>query len=203
MAGPRPGSRQLRGYVQRMTVIFGGLLATVLAWLFTAFALDAYGKRKLPSDTHDAIIVPGCAVRPDGTPSGALRRRTEHAIALWRSGQAPVIVLTGGVGRYPPSEAEAAAKIAERAGVPIDNLLLEKASTTTEENARLSAQLRHGMKAWSVIVVSDGYHCWRCKKLFSRHYAQVVTVGSMPSRKLRIRGALREVASIAKMGLRL
>ena len=182
-----------------MTAIFGGLIATLVGWLVTAFALDTYGRRELPSGTYDAIIVPGCAVRSDGTPSGALRRRTEHAIALWRSGRAPRIVLTGGVGRHPPSEAEAAAKIAELANVPADNLLLEKASTTTEENARLSAQLRDDMKDWSIIVVSDGYHCWRCNKLFARHYAQVTTAGSTPSRRLRIRGALREVVSIAKM----
>ena len=199
MAGTRCGGWKLRGSVQPMTLALVAVLTLVLAWLLTAFALDAYGRRGVPSGRFDAIIVPGCAVRRDGTASGALQRRTEHAIDLWREGLAPQIVLTGGVGRYPPSEADVAATIARDAGVTTDALMIERTSTTTEENARFSARLLEGMADWSIIVVSDGYHCWRCERLFSRHYAHVSSTGSMPSPRLRIRGALREVFSILKM----
>ena len=171
-------------------------------WASAAVYLDAYGKRPLPTQKFDAVVVPGCAVRSDGSASGALRRRTTQAVGLWKAGVAPSIILTGGVGKHAPSEAEVAARIALDSDVPQSALILEMQSTTTEENARLAAKCRPEMRDWTIVVTTDGYHCWRCKKLFLRHFAQVETLGSMPSTRLRIRGALREVFSIIKMTLR-
>ena len=181
-----------------MTVmLISGLL--LFSWVTIAVYLDAYGQRPLSPGTYDAAIVPGCAVRVDGSPSGALIRRTNHAIQLWKEGRVQSIILTGGVGRYPPSEAEVAADIAANAGVPRAALIVEQHSTTTAENAAFSVAMKPEMAGWSVVVTSDGYHCWRCKRLFSQHYASVQTAGSTPNRRLRIRGALREVFSIIKM----
>ncbi len=171
-------------------------------WLAIAVLLDRFGHRETHPGPFDALIVPGCAVRPDGTASGALRRRTEHAVALWHNGAAPLIVLTGGIGRFPPSEAHAAAAIAEAAGVPADALVLEAASTTTAENAQLAAEALPDADQLSVLVVTDSYHAWRCRHLFRRHFRIVHATGSTPSGRLRIRGALREVASIGSMFLK-
>jgi len=181
-----------------MMVAFTAVVV-VLGWLLSALFLDAYGRRPLTNHTYDAIVVPGCAVRSDGSASGALTRRTNHAVELWHAAVAPRIVLTGGVGRYSPAEAEVAAKLAQAAGVPREALLLESQSTTTEENARLSAALGDEMAHWHIVVTTDGYHCWRCKRLFGRHFARVETAGSTPGSRLRVRGALREVFSILKM----
>ena len=100
-----------------MTALLISLLL-LSGWVSLAIYLDRYGQRVLPLGDYDAAIVPGCAVRADGTPSGALERRTRHAIQLWKEGTVQSIVFTGGIGKYPPSEAEVAAKIATDAGVP-------------------------------------------------------------------------------------
>ena len=171
-------------------------------WAAIAFILDRIGHRPCPKGPFDALIVPGCAVRPNGTASGALRRRTEHAVSLWRQHTAPIIVLTGGIGRHPPSEAAAAAQIAREAGVPDSALILEELSTTTAENAVFAANALPHATAMSILVVTDSYHAWRCKRLFSRHFKRVESVGSTPSKRLRIRGAFREVASIFIMLLK-
>ena len=179
-----------------------GLLcvATLITlWLFIAILLDAYGRKPLLDGPFDAIVVPGCAVRKDGTASGALTRRAHHAVQLWKDGIAPRIIFTGGVGRYPPSEAAVAGDLAHAAGVPKEIIMLEEHSTSTEANARLAAELSAEMMDWHIVVATDGYHCWRCKKLFGRHFARVEIAGSTPGTRLRIRGALREVMSIAKM----
>ena len=178
------------------------LLALSSLWLLAAISLDQIGRRKPPRGPFDALIVPGCAVRSDGSPSGALTRRTSHAARLWHEGLAPRLVLTGGVGMYPPAEAEVAASIARAAGVPDSALLIEDRSSSTAENALFAAQLDQQAPAWSVLVVTDGYHCWRCTHLFKRHFAQAMSTGSTPGTKLRIRGALREVGSIAAMLLK-
>ncbi len=178
------------------------VVALALCWALTALILDAYGRRPLAEGTYDAIVVPGCAVRQDGTASGALQRRTAHAIDLWHAGVAPKIVLTGGVGRYPKAEARVAADLVLAAGVPSQAVLLESESTTTEANARLAASLCDEMARWHIVVTTDGYHCWRCRQLFGRYFARVETAGSTPGTRLRVRGALREVASILKMWAR-
>ena len=192
------GRWQLRGPL-RLMVWFLLIPAT---WAAIAFVLDRIGHRPCPKGPFDALVVPGCAVRPDGTASVALRRRTEHAVSLWHQQIAPIIVLTGGVGRHPPSEAFAAAQIAQSAGVASSALVLEELSKTTAENAIFAAQAVPNSDAMSILVVTDSYHVWRCKRLFSRHFKRVESVGSTPSRRLRFRGAFREVASILIMLLK-
>jgi len=179
--------------------LFFGQLALLATWACLAWALDAFGRRPHDTGPFDAIIVPGCAVRSDGTPSGALARRTRHAVELYQSGLAPSIVLTGGVGRFPPSEAAAAATLAISLGMPQTALILEEASTSTIENAAFAAECLDGASRHRVLIATDGYHCWRCRRIFSRHFETVSTAGSVPGPRLRVRGAMREVGSILKL----
>ena len=182
-----------------ISYVFFGQLAVMSLWASVAWALDAYGRRRVPDGPFDAIIVPGCAVRSDGRPSGALARRTRHAVDLYKSGHAPKLVLTGGVGTHPPSEAEVAAQYAIELGVPQECIVLESRSTSTRENARFAAEAVPDQRDGSVLIVTDGYHCWRCRRLFGRHFKSVQTAGSVPGPRLRVRGAMREVISILRM----
>jgi len=54
----------------------------------------------------DAIVVLGCRVDNAGLPSERMRRRMALAVALYRDGAAPLIVLSGG-GLGPVAEAAA------------------------------------------------------------------------------------------------
>ncbi len=175
-------------------------LAMVLtAWLAAAAALDRIGLREPPTERYDAIIVPGCRVLPSGQPSLALARRTRHAVRLWREGRAPLIVLTGGLGDYPPTEAEAAAAVARNLGVPDSALVLEMRSHSTETNAAYAARL---VPARRVLAVTDSYHVYRCQRVFRRHFAEADAVGTAPPPYYRLRGALREVPALIDYGVR-
>lgn len=183
------------------------VLALIL-WVSGAWVLDRWGSRVLPQDSYDAIIVAGCRVTPDGRASPALKRRTARAVQLWREGYAPVIVFTGGVGEYPPSEAQAASDHAARLGLPRQAMVLEEQSTSTEENARFAARLlgergEEGRRAGArrVLVVTDSYHAWRAEHVFARYFPEVFALGSQPSRSVRARGALREVLAVAWYGV--
>jgi len=46
--------------------------------------------------TPAVIVVLGAKVRPDGRPSGAMERRMQVALALYRAGIAPLLLLSGG-----------------------------------------------------------------------------------------------------------
>lgn len=168
--------------------------ALLVAWGLGALALDAYGRRAAPMRGEwDAIVVAGCRVMPDGRPSPALERRVRRAVGLWKAGRAPLLVMTGGLGENPPTEAEAAARLAHSLGVPDAALVRESQSTTTAENAAFAARV---VDARRVIVVSDTYHVLRCEWLFGRYFDEVRGVGSTPETWPRVRFALREVGAV-------
>jgi uncharacterized SAM-binding protein YcdF (DUF218 family) len=165
----------------------------VSSWLGAALALDFWGGRQNdPQGSWDAILVPGCAVRHDGQAAGALNRRTTRAVELFHAGLAPILVLTGGIGRYPPAEAIAAAQVATCMGVPETSIVLENRSKNTAENAAFAAEL---IDAKRVIVVSDRYHTLRCRSLFKEHFDEVFVVGCKGPMSSRAVGSVREVAA--------
>ena len=184
-----------------LEMLFTGQLAVLAVWSLVAWRLDAYGRRALTPGPYDAIVVPGCAVRSDGQPSGALARRVRHAIILYREGRASRLIFTGGVGRHPPAESAVAANMALTAGVPDHAIFSEEHSTTTRENAHYAAQVSPTAAEWAILVVTDNYHCWRARKLFAHYFDNVHCAGSTPGPRLRVRGSMREVVSIIKMML--
>lgn len=177
----------------RLVWVAVGLIGAV--YLLGAAWLDRRGRVAAPERRFDAVVVLGCRVRPDGSPSPALARRARHGATLYHRGFAPRLVTTGGVGTYGPSEASVAAGVARALGVPRGAIVLEERSTSTEENAREAAAL---IEAERVLVVTDTYHVFRAERVFRRYFAEAVAVGSSGSRSVRMRGALREV--IAVMG---
>ncbi|MCA9608624.1 MAG: YdcF family protein [Myxococcales bacterium] len=171
-----------------------------LAYLGAAALLDRHGRRRPPEGhAFDAIVVLGCRVFEDGRPSASLAGRARHAAALFHEGVAPQIVLTGGPGTAPISEARAAADVALSLGVPSHALILEERSTTTEENAREAAAL---VDARRVLVVTDAYHVFRAERVFRRHFEEAVGAGSIGPGTARARGALREVVAVLGYALR-
>jgi len=185
----------------RRRVLFGWIaLALGSGYAFAAVSLERFGlHRSLGDEPYDAIVVAGCAVRPDGTPSPALAHRAKHAVRLFEAGHAPRVVFTGGVGTFAPSEAEAAASYAIGLGLPEKSVVLEDASTSTEENARFAAEIL-GSEA-RVLVVSDGYHVFRCERVFGRYFRAVRGSGSRGRPAARARGAFREVIAVSAYGL--
>lgn len=174
-------------------------LLAIGLWLLAALLLDLTGRRDVSGQTFDAIVVAGCRVMPDGTPSDALTDRVKLAVALWEAGSAPTLILTGGLGEHAPAEAVAAADLAAALGVPRSAMIIEDASTSTEENARLAAQ---HTDAERVLVVSDAYHVFRVRRVFDRHFEEVAATGSTTHPWPRARGALREVAAVGWYAIR-
>lgn len=175
-------------------IVQWGLLGSGLV-LGTASLLDLYGQRKPSKSHYDAIIVLGCRVQPDGTPSLALQARTRKAVELYNKGYADKIILTGGVGDYAPAESVAAMQYAT-ATLNVDSsvFVLEQESTSTEENAEFAKKAFPSGD--TVLVVSDSYHILRSEKVFGRYFTEVDGVGRVPIPAVRIKGALREVAAV-------
>ncbi|NUO53466.1 MAG: YdcF family protein [Polyangiaceae bacterium] len=181
----------------RRKLLFAALTVVLTTFVVAgaALVLDR-GFRDAPSTQRfDAIVVLGCRVNPGGRPSNALARRAEHAAALYHEGRAPLVVVTGGVGDYGPSEASVAARVLEEAGVPREAILLEDTSTSTWENAT-EARARFG--GGRVLIVTDSFHTFRAERIFERLYDHAEAVGShSPWMWPRTIGAVREVLAVA------
>jgi uncharacterized SAM-binding protein YcdF (DUF218 family) len=108
-----------------------------------------------------AIVIFGAAVRADGTPSAALCRRVEAALACGRSLSGVLFVPTGGVGRYGPAEADVMAELLRRHGVPDAQILREPSGTDTLSSVRAVRRLLRGVHT-PVYVATSAYHLPRC-----------------------------------------
>jgi uncharacterized SAM-binding protein YcdF (DUF218 family) len=146
------------------------LLVAVALLLFFAVLVVLYQQVDAHSRVDearrvDAIIVLGSAVWPGERPSPSLYARMQHAIALYRAGYAPALILCGGLGNNPPTEAEAMRRIAASAGMPADALLLDDKSHSTEENLANAKALMDARGWRSALIVSDPFHLFRAETI--------------------------------------
>ncbi len=119
----------------------------------------------------DVIIVLGAA-EYRGRPSPVLESRLNHALFLYLQQMAPKIMTTGGSGGDPDfTEGEVGRTYLSRHGVPSEDILVEPEGESTVHSVAAASEImrRFGMK--SCIVVSDGYHIFRVKRILeSRGY---------------------------------
>ncbi|MDO8506623.1 MAG: YdcF family protein [Candidatus Limnocylindria bacterium] len=103
--------------------------------------------------------------------SGDNGPRTLTAVNLWKQGYAPLLLFSGGsLDPDSVSSAELMKRDAIRLGVPAAAILVEPVSATTEENARLTAELMTRRGLHTAILVTSPYHQRRASLLFSRAF---------------------------------
>jgi len=121
----------------------------------------------------DVIVVLGAA-EYRGRPSPVLERRLNHALWLYREGLAPRILTTGGKGPDPLfSEGEVARAYLSKHDVPAEAILVESEGDSTVYSTTAAAEIMHRMNLKSCIVVSDGYHIYRVKRMLQSQGIQV------------------------------
>jgi len=121
----------------------------------------------------DVIIVLGAA-EYRGKPSPVLKARLNHALSLYLRGLAPFILTTGGSGGDPDyTEGEVGRAYLTERGVPSEAILVEPQGATTAQSLEGAAEIMRRMNLQSCIVVSDGYHIYRVKRLLEAKQIQV------------------------------
>jgi uncharacterized SAM-binding protein YcdF (DUF218 family) len=113
----------------------------------------------------DVIVVLGAA-EYRGRPSPVLEARLNHALFLYLRSLAPRILTTGGAGGDPTfTEGGVAQAYLSLHGVPAEAILVESEGESTVQSIAAAAEIMRRMNLRSCIVVSDGYHIYRVKKL--------------------------------------
>ncbi len=113
----------------------------------------------------DIIVVLGAA-EYRGKPSPVLRARLDHALTLYQKGLAPRILTTGGAGGDPVyTEGDVGRSYLVSRGVPSEAIVVDAEGTSTAYATASSAEIMRRMGLKSCIVVSDGYHIFRAKRM--------------------------------------
>jgi uncharacterized SAM-binding protein YcdF (DUF218 family) len=115
----------------------------------------------------DAIVVLGAA-QYNGRPSPVLKARLDHAYDLYRKNLAHMIITTGSYGPDPNfSEAQVSTRYLVGRGVDVTSIITESGSGSTYDSiqAAASALKANGWK--TALVVSDGFHLYRVKRMFA------------------------------------
>ena len=111
----------------------------------------------------DAIVVLGAA-QYNGRPSPVLRARLDHAIGLYKDGMAPLVVVTGGVGRGDTtSEAAAGARYLRAHGLPDSAVVAAGEGRSTNATMTAVAAWMKSRDIHTVLLVSDPFHMFRLR----------------------------------------
>lgn len=155
-----------------MRLRFGVLLGLILVVgiglaeraLYRAVRAEAVRDEARPAD---AIVVLGAA-QYNGAPSPVFKARLDHAFDLEDRGMAPLIITTGGAGGDPKfTEGEVGRDYLIQRGVAAERILAETRSQTTSQNVQAAAGILRRRGAKTCIAVSDGFHLYRIKRMFS------------------------------------
>lgn len=109
------------------------------------------------------IIIFGAAVRPDGSPSPALRRRVEAAFRFGAGHPDALYMPTGAKGRFGEAECLVMATQLRELGVPGRAILEEPTGTDTFSSVLACRALLRGLGATGpVYAATSRYHLPRC-----------------------------------------
>jgi uncharacterized SAM-binding protein YcdF (DUF218 family) len=135
--------------------------------------------------TADLIIVMGAA-EYSGRPSPVLRARLDHALRLYKQKLAPLIMTTGGPGGDPVfTEADVGRAYLMDRGVPPQAIVTESQGASTMYSIAAAAEIMERMDLDTCILVSDGYHIFRAKRMLE---ARGIKVYGSPREEVKQRG---------------
>lgn len=149
-------TRAAARWIVRLLVVAGLGYGAAFTWVVAASRQD----QRRPVD---AIVVLGAA-QYSGRPSPVLAARLEHALALYRERLAPVLVVTGGIGR---GDRESEATVAHRwlvsQGVPLGNVVVQPEGNTTAASMAAVARWAADAEIGTLLLVSDPFHSARLR----------------------------------------
>ena len=106
----------------------------------------------------DCILVLGCGVKEDGSPTPMLRDRMKTGIQLYQSGAAPKLLLSGDHGRENYDEVGVMREMALEAGMPAEDIFMDHAGFSTYDSISRAVRVFQAKKA---VIVTQRYHLYR------------------------------------------
>jgi len=160
-------NKMSKSKIIKIIVISFFVLCVVL--VVSLFSINAYVKNsakdmiissKEAADLSDVscIVVLGCQVYDDTTPSAILNDRLKRAIELYDLGAAPKIIMSGDHGQVEYDEVNVMKQVAIDAGVPSEDIFMDHAGFSTYETIYRAKEI---FGADKIIIVTQEYHLYR------------------------------------------
>lgn len=106
----------------------------------------------------DFIIVLGCQVKDDGSPSDMLKDRLDKAIELYNISANSKLLMSGDHGRVDYNEVGTMGKYSTDKGVPPEDIVLDHAGFSTYESVYRAKEVFNAEK---VVIITQKYHLYR------------------------------------------
>jgi len=121
----------------------------------------------------DVILVLGAA-EYRGRPSPVFKARLDHALELYRRSLAPRVLTSGGAGGDPLfTEGGVGRAYLVGHGVPSEAIIVEPEAESTAQSMAAVAEIMRRMGLGTCILVSDGYHIFRARKMLAARGVKV------------------------------
>jgi len=120
-----------------------------------------------------------------------LQGRLNHALVLYLKHMTPYILTTGGAGGDPDfTEGEVSRAYLVTHDVPAEAIITDAVGSTTGQSLDAATESMRRMNLHSCIVVSDGYHIYRVKRVleakgFKVYGSPKPPAGSLSQRELK------------------
>ncbi len=194
--------------LQVILYVLGGNLMTAIFLYFECMMIgtivaDMISAVLKPPSNRDYMIILGCGIRKDGTPSPLLRGRIDCALRFYRkqleeSGKELVFVPSGGKGPDEPiSESECMSNYLISQGIPEAQILKEDQSRNTAENMLFSAEKIRALNPDAKVAFSTNhYHVFRSGILAGQAGLAAVGIGARTKYYFWPNAAVREFVGL-------
>ena len=179
-----------------LVLVILGLLGLGLALGISGYVVHSTKDSILPlEDTPpedlDCILVLGCGIRPDGSPTPMLASRLTRGAELYQAGWADKVLLSGDNSGESYNELATMERVILELGVPPEALVMDHAGFSTYESIY---RAKHGFGMQQVVIVTQEYHLYRALYLADALGLEAWGVAAAPRNDAgQIGRSLREV----------
>lgn len=106
----------------------------------------------------DCILILGCGIHDDGSPSAMLYDRLRRGVELFEQGAAPKLLMTGDHGREDYDEVNTMKSFAVEAGIASADVFMDHAGFSTYESMYRAKEI---FQAKKIIIITQEYHLYR------------------------------------------
>ena len=145
-------------------LICAGILGTSVLLLANGYVKHSTADQILTSEQAaalagvDCILVLGCLVKSDGSPSDMLYDRISVGVTLYQNGASPKLLMSGDHGQKEYDEVNTMKAYAINAGVPSADVFMDHAGFSTYESVFRAKEI---FGAKRIVIVTQEYHLYR------------------------------------------
>ena len=147
-----------------ITILSLGIVCAGVVFGIDAYVVHSTSDQMLsPEDAAlledvDCILVLGCGVKDDGTPSAMLEDRLRRSVELFHAEAAPKLLMSGDHGRVTYNEVWTMKQYAMDNGIASEDIFMDHAGFSTYESIYRARDV-FGVK--KIIIISQEYHLYR------------------------------------------